>query len=61
MAAFFLIVALSLGTSLVIYRQTRKHFSVIFLFILLTLFCLTKKRIQHIEINSLNVQNSQSM
>jgi hypothetical protein len=52
MAAFFLIVSLSLGTSFVIYRQTRQHFSIVFLVVLLTLFCLTKKRIQHLEINS---------
>jgi hypothetical protein len=61
MAAFILMVSLSIGTSFLLYRQTKHSFSVLFLVILLTLFCLTKKRIQKIEVESLRALSSQSM
>jgi Mn2+/Fe2+ NRAMP family transporter len=46
MAAFILIVLLSFGTSILVYRQTRQNFSVIFLVIFLMLFASTEKRVQ---------------
>jgi Mn2+/Fe2+ NRAMP family transporter len=46
MTAFILIVLLSFGTSILVYRQTRQNFSVIFLVIFLMLFSSTEKRIQ---------------
>jgi len=46
MAAFILIVLLSFGTSILVYRQTRQNFSVIFLVIFLMLFSSTEKRVQ---------------
>ena len=49
MVAFILIVSLSIGTSLLIHRQTKQRFSIIFLAVLLMLFCLTEKRIQNIN------------
>lgn len=49
MAAFILLVSLSVGTSLFVYRQTKQRFSVVFLVVLLMLFCLTERRMQHTE------------
>jgi hypothetical protein len=34
---------------MLVHRQTRLDFSIIFLIVLLTLFCLTTKRVQKIE------------
>ena len=49
MAAFILIVSLAFGTSVVVYRQTKQRFSVVFLVVFLALFCLTERRMQHME------------
>ena len=49
MAAFILLVSLSFGTSLLVHRQTKQRFSVVFLLVLLMLFCLTERRMQHTE------------
>ena len=49
MAAFILLVSLSFGTSLLVHRQTKQRFSVVFLVVLLMLFCLTERRMQHTE------------
>ena len=49
MAAFILLVSLSFGTSLLVHRQTKQRFSVVFLVVLLMLFCLTERRMQHVE------------
>ncbi len=49
MASFILIVSLSFGTSLLVHRQTKQRFSVVFLLVLLMLFCLTERRMQHTE------------
>ena len=46
MLAFIFIVSLSLGTSLLMHQQTKQRFSIIFLVVLLMLFCLTERRIQ---------------
>ncbi len=46
MAAFILVVLLALGTSILVYRQIRQSFSMIFLVIFLMLFSLTEKRVQ---------------
>jgi uncharacterized membrane protein YfhO len=49
MAAFILLVSLSFGTSLLVHRQTKQRFSIVFLIVLLMLFCLTERRMQHVE------------
>ena len=49
MGAFILLVSLSFGTSLIVHRQTKQRFSIVFLVILLMLFCLTERRMQHTE------------
>jgi len=49
MAAFILLVSLSIGTSVFVHRQTKQRFSVVFLVVLLMLFCLTERRMQHTE------------
>ena len=49
MAAFILLVSLSIGTSIFVHRQTKQRFSVVFLVVLLMLFCLTERRVQHME------------
>ncbi len=49
MAAFILLVSLSFGTSLLVHRQTKQRFSVVFLVVLLMLFCLTERRMQHTD------------
>jgi uncharacterized membrane protein YfhO len=49
MTAFILIVALSFGTSLLVHRQTKQRLSIVFLVVLLMLFCLTERRMQHVE------------
>ncbi len=46
MTAFILIVLLAFGTSILVYRQTRQNFSMIFLVIFLMLFSATEKRVQ---------------
>lgn len=49
MAAFILLVSLSLGTSLFVHLKTKQRFSIVFLVVLLMLFCLTERRMQHTE------------
>ena len=49
MIAFLLLLSVSIGTSLLVQRQTKQRFSVIFLAIILLLFCLAERRMQHIE------------
>jgi hypothetical protein len=49
MAAFILLVSLSIGTSIFVHRQTKQRFSVVFLVVLLMLFCLTERRMQYTE------------
>ncbi len=49
MSAFILLVSLSIGTSIFVHRQTKQRFSIVFLVVLLMLFCLTERRMQHIE------------
>jgi hypothetical protein len=49
MTEFILFVSLSFGTSLLVHRHFKHRFSIIFLVVLLMLFCLTEKRMQHVE------------
>ena len=49
MAAFILIVSLAFWTSILLHRQTKKNFSVVFLVVFLMLFCLTEKRVRREE------------
>ena len=57
MTAFILIVLLSFGTSILVYRQTRQNFSVIFLVIFLMLFSSTERRVQKANEKFFQVQS----
>jgi DMSO reductase anchor subunit len=57
MTAFILIVLLSFGTSILVYRQTRQNFSVIFLAIFLILFSSTERRVQKANEKFFQVQS----
>ena len=49
MTEFIFFVSLSFGTSLLVHRHFKHRFSIIFLVVLLMLFCLTERRMQHTE------------
>jgi hypothetical protein len=58
MIAFILMVLLAFGTSILVYRQTRQDFSVVFLIIFLLLFSLTEKRVHKTNEKFAQLQSS---